>query len=481
MHSEINHTIVRLISELCRAGVRYCHWKSNEALAKSASGENDLDLLVCRDDLTIFREVLMKLGLKLARSSGFRNVPGIEDYYGYDESTGLIFHVHAHYRLVVGHDASKSIVLPIEKAYIASARLLDGQIMPTPAVEMEFIVFCLRMVLKFTLFGALRGRPLLGAGARREYEWLGQRVNMARVRELQATHLPMISSSLFESCISSVAGDTGIIKRGRTYWRLRRALRGCERMGVLQEVWRRQSLRAMQLVSRLRRKPLLSERGLAGGGLVIAIVGGDGSGKSSAIGHLAAWLGGNFKVTQLHMGKPPRRFSTLQMDAFSRITSLARRGEVQLAHRGLVRYLHMFRSVLYARDRYYCHKDGHRKALHGDVVICDRHYLPFVQSMDGAECERLGGPSPDRICRWLTRLEHGYLARIMPPHVLLHLAVPPELAVARKTTEDAAYVRERNERIMMNAELRKTAWVIDASADRDSVCRELRKVVWGKL
>ena len=41
---------LELVRFLCQAlllnGVSYCHWKSNDALDRSASGENDLDLLV---------------------------------------------------------------------------------------------------------------------------------------------------------------------------------------------------------------------------------------------------------------------------------------------------------------------------------------------------------------------------------------------------------------------------------------------------
>ena len=41
---------VALREELRLAEVRYCHWKSNDMLLKSATGENDLDLLVHRHD-----------------------------------------------------------------------------------------------------------------------------------------------------------------------------------------------------------------------------------------------------------------------------------------------------------------------------------------------------------------------------------------------------------------------------------------------
>ena len=42
--------VLQLRDELRAKAVRFCHWKSNDMLARSLSGENDLDLLVHRND-----------------------------------------------------------------------------------------------------------------------------------------------------------------------------------------------------------------------------------------------------------------------------------------------------------------------------------------------------------------------------------------------------------------------------------------------
>ena len=44
--------------------IDYCHWKSNAAIDRSASGDNDLDLLVSRSDAQQFTELLDQLGYK---------------------------------------------------------------------------------------------------------------------------------------------------------------------------------------------------------------------------------------------------------------------------------------------------------------------------------------------------------------------------------------------------------------------------------
>ena len=56
---------IGIVERLCDAleteKVVYCHWKSNNVLGRSATGENDLDLLVRRADVETFREVLARL------------------------------------------------------------------------------------------------------------------------------------------------------------------------------------------------------------------------------------------------------------------------------------------------------------------------------------------------------------------------------------------------------------------------------------
>src|SRR4030066_1638502 len=101
--SDVGFSVLPLIQALCdgliQEGIDYCHWKSNQAIDRSASGENDLDLLVSRADEQDFTEILSRLGFKQALEYSKYRIPGILDYYGHDQKTGRFVHVHAHYQL----------------------------------------------------------------------------------------------------------------------------------------------------------------------------------------------------------------------------------------------------------------------------------------------------------------------------------------------------------------------------------------------
>src|SRR5512134_900780 len=141
---------LELVLTLCRLleaeRVRYCHWKSNEALDRSAAGENDLDLLVARRDSQRFEDILVRLGFKDVLLPAWKELPGVAHWYGLDEASGRLVHVHAHYQLVIGDDMTKDVHLPIEEAYLASSVPRPPFMVPAP--EFELGLFLVRMVLK---------------------------------------------------------------------------------------------------------------------------------------------------------------------------------------------------------------------------------------------------------------------------------------------------------------------------------------------
>ncbi len=246
---------LKLISALCNAlkleRVTYCHWKSNDALDRSATGDNDLDLLILNEHVPRFAQVLCSLDFKQALAPRDQSMPGVVDYYGYDKDTGRIVHVHAHFRLVVGDDRAKNYRLPIEKAYLAkTSEELGFQI---PQAEFEFVLFVIRMMLKHCSWDAvLAGKGRLKAAVRSEFAFHRTRVDMSLVNDLLTRHMPLVDASLFTRCVQSLEPDASLWSRVSAAWGLQKALAADTRRPYLANV----VLKAWRGFSRMLRRRL---------------------------------------------------------------------------------------------------------------------------------------------------------------------------------------------------------------------------------
>jgi thymidylate kinase len=485
----------KLFKALNTEGVLYCHWKSNAMLDRSASGENDLDLLVARSDVRLFTEILYRFGFKEGRVSWARQIPGILHYYGYDGDADRFVHVHAHYQLVLGDDMTKNYHLPMENAYLQSA--VQEQLFKVPAPEFELLVLILRLTLKYSTWDAiLRGQGRVPPGAWRELEYLQERVNPNRMYDLLQANLPYVDRALFDRCTQSVQPDCSWWTRMSAAQELQARLTGHARRSPFADLYLKHSRRLTIAVQRLILGRSARKR-LASGGAIIALVGGDGAGKSTAVKDLDTWLSRNFSTMTLHLGKPfrpslalslwhglgiGRRLGTFQ-DAHPTVrANLAVSSGGQAKSSRLRNCLGLLRCLLVARARYRAYVRGRRFATNGGLVICDRYPLPQITLMDWSRSSQMiGAYQSNGMVRLLVRSEQRYYQRILFPELLIVLRVHPDTAVERKPEEDPASVRRRSQEIWDLDWGLTPARIIDAGRPRGEVLSELKCVIWSAL
>src|SRR5512147_835727 len=83
-----------LFRALEESGVRYCLWKSNIRLQQGLRGETDLDVLVDPEDARLFKRILSAHSVRYVCAAPGRGYPSIENYLGFDDATGGLFHLH---------------------------------------------------------------------------------------------------------------------------------------------------------------------------------------------------------------------------------------------------------------------------------------------------------------------------------------------------------------------------------------------------
>jgi thymidylate kinase len=483
-----------LIRKLCDAlnaqQISYCHWKSNWRLSFWLTGEGDLDLLVDRADAQRFVAIIHSLGFKQAEPPSDRGVPGILNFYGFDSATRRFIHLHVHYQLVIGHDLTKNYHLPIQSSYLENS--IRHGLVPTPEPEFEFIVFVLRMVLKHSMLESM-ARSMFGRVARtdaleQELEQLESQVDHARVANLLPSVAPAIDYGFFNSCVESLRSGNPLWTRTRIRQELERRLKTCARQPQTADAISKLGRRVTRLIDeRLFRGS--SRKRFVAGGLLIALVGGDGAGKTTTLGELNRWLSKKFLTRRFHLGKPPRSAATFALIVLLRIRRLVIGGATHPERlvgteksADFPGYLQLLRWVSAGRDRCRHYAKARRFAANGGIALCDRYPLPQVRLMEGPNIARTIKPDDrNALVKRLLKAETNYYLKMMLPDLLIVLRVEPEVAVKRKTTESEHHVRVRSTELWEQDWTSTNAYVIDASRPLDEVVGEAQSVIWSKL
>lgn len=483
---------------LSRENIKYCHWKSNEGLLHSLNGDADLDLLVDPQHRFIFSRILVELGFKQASISQDFRYPGIFNFYGHDLGSKKIVHVHVHYRLLIGCDLLKNYELPFIIPYLDSSRESYG-FLRIPAIEFEYVVFVLRMVLKRRWVAwvlghpdprillhtfSRRGRPPLKGSELREWRSFQPCVNRAKIHEVLSNHLPTVDFNLFERCEESLQ-----LNAPRWAWltagmALCAALKPYQRYSTPLAAIHAFYRRCESLLPVLRRYlPFQSyrprRRKLCAGGRVIAFVGGDGSGKTTNIESLQGWLGQTFDVQTFHLGKPPHGPVRLLYILISKAIRIL----IGNPREAAVPPLRAMRHLLIARGRWQLAKVALSAAKQGTIVLCDRFPLKELALSDGPLIPSYHDGS--RLISWLARREQMYYDKIVSlglPHDIIVLRIVPQAAIDRKTEENPDFIRPRLQEIWdASWKARGNSQVIDTNQSLENVLAEVRNGVWGRL
>jgi thymidylate kinase len=496
--------LAALLDEMADRRVRYCLWKSNIRLKEALAGETDLDLLVDREDALILREILGRHRLKQLvphRASAF---VGIEHFLGMDDASGRLFHLHIHYQLVLGEQHVKNYRLPMESQVLSSLRLLDG--VPVPPAALELSILAVRALLKYrgrdVVKDVLRIRsPGVSGALQHEILWLFDQTTPAEVRatlDVSAGPIPGYAVSQFVQTVTRSPRDgyTLLVLRSR----VRRAMRPFRRRSAPRatiEYWR-----ATRRRRRLRSRSLQPRMTPSAGGLTIALVGADGSGKSTVAEALARWLSWKLEVRVKYLGSNmPSPLGDRLYLAFRALRRAHRAVSRNLGEGStVVRAIGSMRDTTLAlhhvaigRDRVRRYREGQSDAQAGRVVIFDRFPLESLSSdqrhraLDGPRISRALSESTGPVNRILAGAEERIYRRFRLPDHLIVLNVSPNVSLDRKPDHSLEILREKSRaavELAALAEMRNESvrvFKVDANLPLDHVILEIKRVLWDVL
>jgi thymidylate kinase len=490
-------TLLGVLAAFDAKGVAHCHFKSNQHLRAALAGDTDLDLLVARSGARAAQALLAAHGFKRFDPGLATGYPAVEDWIGFDAPTGRLMHLHVHYRLPIGELHLKSYRLPFADALLAT-RVRDAESFAwTSEPHHELLLLLVRHALKLGFrdrLGALAGRrPALAGGARREYDWLRERCEPARVLALAERELGADVAARLAPLLSGEPELAALLRLRRT---VAHALAPFRTWGA-PEAWLRRSAReAVQRATRwLRRRRIQAPRAFRRtnptGGSVIAFVGCDGSGKSTLLAETSRWLGWKLDVLPIYFGsgdgpvsfwrKPLVLVRGLQKRV-SKPRPPEQRSRV-LAPRPPSPARAVWALVL-AREKAARLRTAERARQRGLVVLCDRYPQSTVRGFNDGPLLTPWLESPRALLRRLARWELSVYesARALAPDLVIKLDVSPKVAVQRKP-EMAAEECARRRAAVSALEWggRGRVVTVDAEQPLERVIAEVKRAVWAEL
>ncbi len=489
--------VVELFQVLNRRQVRYCHWKSNLRLERSLSGQTDLDLLVDPQHILVFEQILAEHRIKNVLAPPGKRYPSLKDYIGFDPSTGRCFHLHIHYQLVLGEQFVKNYHLPLESLFLDLVRLHHGVKIPVP--ELELIVLSIRALLKYRDRDAVKDILLIRSSGipahiLDEIHWLFKQSSAdelsRRLREISQ----YIPANIIQEFLISVSDSP---RDGRKLLHLRREVR--KALGLYQrynraiasliyvrELWKR---RNSFLKFKPDRKMTLPHRGL-----VVALVGVDGAGKTTLCQELASWLAWKMDAHLYYLGsKQLSRLSEglyflFRMYRRSYRTFSGRFGEKNIISKWLAA---LRQTMLYSHnlsigyDRYRRYLAGKRNAGKGSIAIFDR--FPLAAPLDGPQIHLAAAGDQSIRAASFSKWEQRLYAKFQPPDLLVVLSVSPEISIQRKPDHQLETIEAKNQILSeltagVQTQTYPTEWIcIDAEQPFDEVLRQVKIEIWKKI
>jgi hypothetical protein len=462
--STIASPVALLTRQLEARGVRYCHWKSNEHLAEAADGRTDLDILVdrqCRDGM---RLALAESGFRPMWATPWAGYPAVEDHVAIDPVLGRLVHCHLHYRLILGERHLKGYRLPWEEEILASRELAGETGLFRSQADWEMLLLVVRMGLKIRArdwLGPLRRRTWPAKGERAEFEWLRSRITPDLVLE----HCLRAIGPQAAERLGPVLRDGPTLRNVAAFAKAaRRRLREFRRYGATRAAAGYYGRLCLSIVARIRKRRGTSvpyHRTIASGGVVVAFVGADGSGKSTVTREVRRCFAEKIDVLPVYFGSGDgtampmrgllrRAKSLVRKSPSSRSASPGFDGAAAAAGAGGIGsgFGALYRvcwALLLAHEKSVKLREAWRASSNGLLVIADRY--PQAEVMGSTDGPLLAEwrDHPSRLRRAVARWEARPYewARAQPPDLVIRLRVSGEAAFARKPEYDLSWSTKR--------------------------------------
>lgn len=490
----------QLMRAFARGTIPHCYWKASLHLPKAlVDPTKDLDVLIADAAWARSVEILRELGYRrMAPPAGAAVLPGIESWLGFDAAKGRFDHVHLHSKLYSGRAPIYEWRLPWEQYLLRHLERHPELDLAVLDPALEVVLLAVRAVLE----PQLRDGARLAPKVRHDLARLAVRANPTRVREHAAELLGDAAADVIASPTLTSEASFAPLKRS-----VELALEPSRRLprAMARAAWAAHA--AASVARGVGRRvgtydPPRPGLRRPGRGLLVAVLGADGAGKTTQTHQLRELLGQCLAVEGAYLGRGDWVSAAQQVAAeikwgiLETLTSrrrpppsgpidhpgtgVATTGDrTRLKHRALQLARDAARVAMAGRKR----RDLDRAARlrrAGVVVVTDRFPHPEIMELDGPGVQvRPGDP------KWrqtLAALERREFARMRcTPDVVIRLRLDPRVAHARKPDHRLEDIERKAAALDVGTYPGAKVFDVDAAQPLEVVAERLGRIVWETL
>ncbi|HUH52337.1 MAG TPA: deoxynucleoside kinase [Flavobacterium sp.] len=470
--------IENFFNELENKSIKYVHWKSNLNLHNALLGDDDLDILVDPDDQEKLELVFKNLSIIRGYSVKDAWQQNVYHYYGLDEQTLQIVHIHLHYALPVGYDYNKNFTLPITNDVLEAREKLGDVYVSSP--EYEYVILIIRILIKNgltpfllsspkTQLKLLSGSKIVSGYTLKEFQDLKEKINRDTLKQILDHNLSIIGFDFFETCEKVIIANKSLIRFLKVANTLKKKLRlyrdKSELHSFLLSGFRLNKNRLQNIINRIFPNAIKGSKIPAHGGRIFAFIGGDGAGKSTNISKLKKNLSKTFKTTSIHIGKPPMSLVGGCLYYFSRIFNSI----------GLKESANILMSLRLAIDRKRAFVKAEKLRKKGVIVILDRIPTQHISAMDSPRINK------SKYAK-LAAFERSKYKAIKGVDLLFVMKLNPEIALKRRPEDNPDMLRIRSGQVWENSWDASYQIITDTGElDFEQVERRILENVWRNL
>ncbi len=484
------HSIKILLKSLDDNNITYCHWKSNEHLKEALEGDTDLDILVDPSQRTELERILDECGLKRFRAVPLMQYNAIEDFIGFDQETAKIWHVHTHYRMTLGESHLKGYTVTPWGKILLEHRIRGEANVWTVDPSFELVLLLCRIALK------IRWRDLprsLGKDDQDEFTWLKERSNKDSVSKAAVIMVGKEATQVILNLYNIKLRKKAQFSELQSI--IRKKLKPFTSYNKFSSWTTRTERELFWLYGGIKRRLGISNytanrRVSPSGGLVVAILGCDGAGKSTTLTYVKKEFNKKIDVASIYFGSGDGSCSLFRKPMKLVAKKVGGKGvghavEKEYAENkniSLKSRVYSLAKVMWAlalaSEKKTKHKQMVKARNNGLLVLTDR----YPQSnMPGAS----DGPLLSRyqnktgilkvISDWEKKVYKSF--SINPPDLTVKLIVPTDIAITRKPEMTVEEI-ENKKSIVMGIEISEHTAVIDTSRPFEITRGEVMKLIW---